>query len=211
MIFFIMALQPDLGLGHFSRFLILYTVGKTPWTGDQSVTRPLPTHRTIQTQNKLTQTSMSWLGFEPTTPVFERAKTVHASGRSATMIGMIGWLLTIKLEKIVDGCSSDLIWGRIPRWVWWNWGRLWTACRDSRVPSGDFNLEPPQYEGGILITRPERSAKFHQNLLNSIFVKWVMNWQGDMWLLGTRIFYTPVAMNVLKCENFTARRDTVAV
>jgi hypothetical protein len=25
-------------------FLILYTVGTTPWTGDQPVARPLPTH-----------------------------------------------------------------------------------------------------------------------------------------------------------------------
>jgi hypothetical protein len=40
-----------LDLGRFSSFLILYTVGRTPWTGDQHVTRPLPTHRTTQTQN----------------------------------------------------------------------------------------------------------------------------------------------------------------
>jgi hypothetical protein len=33
----------DLGL--FFSFLILYTVGRTPWTGDQTVARPLPTHR----------------------------------------------------------------------------------------------------------------------------------------------------------------------
>jgi hypothetical protein len=26
-------------------FLILYTFGRTPWTGDQPITRPLPTHR----------------------------------------------------------------------------------------------------------------------------------------------------------------------
>jgi hypothetical protein len=57
-------------LGHFFSCLILYTVGRTPWTGDQPVTRPLPTHRTIQTQNKSTQTSMPRLGFEPTIPAF---------------------------------------------------------------------------------------------------------------------------------------------
>jgi hypothetical protein len=45
-------------LAAFFSFLILYTVGTTPWTGDQPVTRPLPTHRTTQTQNKRTQTSM---------------------------------------------------------------------------------------------------------------------------------------------------------
>jgi hypothetical protein len=37
-----------------SQFLDLYTVGRTPWTGDQAVWRPLPTHRTTQTQNKHT-------------------------------------------------------------------------------------------------------------------------------------------------------------
>jgi hypothetical protein len=43
-----------LGLGRFFSILILYTVGRTPWTGDQPVARPLPTYRTTQTQNKRT-------------------------------------------------------------------------------------------------------------------------------------------------------------
>jgi hypothetical protein len=33
---------------------VFYTDGRTPWTGDQPVVRPLPTHRTTQTQNKRT-------------------------------------------------------------------------------------------------------------------------------------------------------------
>jgi hypothetical protein len=37
---------PLLSLGRFFSFLILYTVATTPWTGDQPVARPLPTHRT---------------------------------------------------------------------------------------------------------------------------------------------------------------------
>jgi hypothetical protein len=45
-------LYNPLDLGLFSSFLILYTVGRTPWTGDQLVARPLPTRRTTQTQNK---------------------------------------------------------------------------------------------------------------------------------------------------------------
>jgi hypothetical protein len=60
-------------------FLNLYTVGKAASTGDQPVARPLTTHRTTQTQNKRTQTSMSPVGFKPTIPVFKRAKAVHAS------------------------------------------------------------------------------------------------------------------------------------
>jgi hypothetical protein len=47
--------SPLLGLGRVFSFLILYTEVRTPCTGDQPVARPLPTHRTTQTQNKRTQ------------------------------------------------------------------------------------------------------------------------------------------------------------
>jgi hypothetical protein len=30
---------------------------------------------------------MSWVGFEPTIPAFEQAKTFHALGRTGTVIG----------------------------------------------------------------------------------------------------------------------------
>jgi hypothetical protein len=46
-----MALHPC-GPWPLFQFLNLYTVGRTPWTGDQPVARPLPTHRSTQTQNK---------------------------------------------------------------------------------------------------------------------------------------------------------------
>jgi hypothetical protein len=57
-IYLSIALQSLVGPWPFFSFLILYTIGRTPWTGDQSITRPLPTHRTTQTQNKRTQTLM---------------------------------------------------------------------------------------------------------------------------------------------------------
>jgi hypothetical protein len=44
------------------------------------------THRTAQTQNKRTQTSMPQVGFEPTIPAFELDKTVSALVRAATVI-----------------------------------------------------------------------------------------------------------------------------
>jgi hypothetical protein len=66
---------------------LFYTVGRTPWTGDQTVARPLPTHRTTHTQNVRTQTSLLWVGIEPTIPAFELAKTVHALDSAATLIG----------------------------------------------------------------------------------------------------------------------------
>jgi hypothetical protein len=36
-------------LGRFYQFLNLYRVVRTPWTGDQPIARPLPTHRKTQT------------------------------------------------------------------------------------------------------------------------------------------------------------------
>jgi hypothetical protein len=61
------------------QFLNPKTVGRTPWTGDQPVAKPLPT----QTQTEINALS----GLEPTIPVFEREETFHALGRTANMIG----------------------------------------------------------------------------------------------------------------------------
>jgi hypothetical protein len=65
--------SPLLDLGRFSSFLIFYIVGRAPWTGDQPVARPLPSHRKTQTQNKRKQTSMPQVGFESRITVFELA------------------------------------------------------------------------------------------------------------------------------------------
>jgi hypothetical protein len=66
------ALQPFCwASAYFSAFLILCTVGRTPWTGDQPVASPLPT------QNKRTRTSMPPVGLEPTISVLERARILH--------------------------------------------------------------------------------------------------------------------------------------
>jgi hypothetical protein len=79
------ALRPF--VGPWPRFVIfLYRVCRTPWKSDQSVARPPPTHRTTHTRNKRTQTSMPCVRFEPTIPAFERAKTVHALDRAASVI-----------------------------------------------------------------------------------------------------------------------------
>jgi hypothetical protein len=57
--------------------------------GDQPVARPIHAHRTTQTQDKRTQTSMPRVGFEHTIPAFERAKRVHDIDRAATVIGLL--------------------------------------------------------------------------------------------------------------------------
>jgi hypothetical protein len=45
-----------LGLGHFLSFWILYTVSKTPYTGDQPVARPLVTQDNTNTAYTHTDT-----------------------------------------------------------------------------------------------------------------------------------------------------------
>jgi hypothetical protein len=85
-----MALQPSVGpwpLFFFFSFVILYTVGRTPRTGDQPVARPLYAHRTTQTQNKRTQIRIFGVGLESMTPEFKRLKTVYILDRVVTVIG----------------------------------------------------------------------------------------------------------------------------
>jgi DNA-binding transcriptional regulator of glucitol operon len=82
-----MALQPFVGPWPHFQFLNLYAVSRTPWTGDRTVARLLPAHGTTQIQNKRTQTSIPRMGFESTTPVLEREKTVHVLDRTANVIG----------------------------------------------------------------------------------------------------------------------------
>jgi hypothetical protein len=72
--------------------------------GDQPIARPLPTQRTTQTQNKRTQTFIPRVGFEPTIPVFERAKTVHALNLAATVIG---GLLNRMPKKVINTQSKS--------------------------------------------------------------------------------------------------------
>jgi hypothetical protein len=86
-------------------FLNLYTVDRTPWTGDQPVARPLRMHRTTQTQNKRTQMSMPRVGFEPTVLVLEWAKTVHSFGRAATVIGLL--YILQKLNALTNAAYSS--------------------------------------------------------------------------------------------------------
>jgi hypothetical protein len=76
-----MALQPFVDLSRFFSFLFLYTVGRllgrwiSPSQGRYLLTEQHK-HRTNA------HTSMPRVGFEPTIPVFERAKTVHALDRA---------------------------------------------------------------------------------------------------------------------------------
>jgi hypothetical protein len=73
---------------------------------DQPIARPLPTHRTTQTNNKRTQTSMPCEEMEPTIPAFERVKEVHALDRVATVIGE-NLPHTVKLLKLTKKMEEN--------------------------------------------------------------------------------------------------------
>jgi hypothetical protein len=90
--------SPLLDLDRFFSFFIFYIVRRTPSTGDQPVARPLPALRTAQTQNKNTHTTTPQVWFEPTTPMFERTKTVHVLDLTAAVIGHI-WEMLVPYSK----------------------------------------------------------------------------------------------------------------
>jgi hypothetical protein len=48
--------------------------GRTPWTGDRPIARPIPTQES--TTEKRGHTSEPQAGFEPTITVFERSETI---------------------------------------------------------------------------------------------------------------------------------------
>jgi hypothetical protein len=60
--------------------------GRTPWTRNQPC-RKAATYTGQHKHNKSRQTSMPLVGFEPMTPMLERAKTSRALDRVATGIG----------------------------------------------------------------------------------------------------------------------------
>jgi hypothetical protein len=68
----------DLGRLTYRRFLELFkTYGRTPWTSDQPVARPLPT----QDNKRRGQTSMPWAGFVPTIPATNRPRPTPQTAR----------------------------------------------------------------------------------------------------------------------------------
>jgi hypothetical protein len=80
--FLIWLYSPLLGLGRLFSFFIFYTVGRT-----LGRVISLTQGRSLHTGQHI-QTSIPQLGFEPTIPVFERAKTVHALDGAAIVIGL---------------------------------------------------------------------------------------------------------------------------
>jgi hypothetical protein len=82
-----MVLQPPWTLASAFQFHDHFTDGRTPWTSDQPVARPLSKHRSTQTQNKQIHilNIHALCEIRTTIPVSELAKTVNALDRSATV------------------------------------------------------------------------------------------------------------------------------
>jgi hypothetical protein len=78
--------SPLLGPGRFFSFIIPYTVGLLGQGISLSQGHYVYTEHHEHRTN--TQTSMPQVGFEPTTPLFKQAKTVHSLDRAATEIGL---------------------------------------------------------------------------------------------------------------------------
>jgi hypothetical protein len=88
---------PLSSIGLISQFLNhLQTVGLSGRVISSSA-RPLPKHRTHKHRiNAYTQqTSMPYVGFEPTVPASERAKTVHVLDRYATVTSRVWYTWSI--------------------------------------------------------------------------------------------------------------------
>jgi hypothetical protein len=77
-----------LGLDLSFSLLILYTVDRTPWTGDQPVARPLPTHRTTHRINAHKHPCFQW-----------DLKQVHDLDRAAAVIGIINVLAILEVGR----------------------------------------------------------------------------------------------------------------
>jgi hypothetical protein len=117
LIFFSLTLQPSWALAAIQS-PDLFTIGRTPWTCDQPVARPLPKHRTAQTQNKhiyyiLNIHAQGGIGTR--NHGLRAIETVHASDRSPTATGcsvpfsLISPYTRILLNILLSKIRSTLI------------------------------------------------------------------------------------------------------
>jgi hypothetical protein len=117
-----MPLQPFVGPWPLYQFLkSFYTVGETPWPGDEPVVRPLSAHRTAQAQNKRTQTSMSWVWFEPKISVFEP--------QTAQLL----WSACRYICRNKDDVSVSIWYSRRNYWLYIWFSSLWESGRRIEV------------------------------------------------------------------------------
>jgi hypothetical protein len=108
------ALQAFVGPWPLFQFLDLFTKSVGLLERGISPSQGRYLHTWQHKQNKRTQTSMPQRGFEPTIPVFERVKTVHALDRAATVIGFFCLPVWKKYFFFCIEMSRLLWWGVLP-------------------------------------------------------------------------------------------------
>jgi hypothetical protein len=118
--FFLWRYSPDLALGlppwnspfHFGLLDLRHSVGLLGRVISSSQGLPVHKHRKTHTYTHKHQTSMPWVGLEPTIPASERAKTVHVLDRSATVTGQFIYYILKMLSQchlpleVIDRVSS---------------------------------------------------------------------------------------------------------
>jgi hypothetical protein len=139
-------------LGRFFSFLI-YTQSVGLLGRGISPSQGRYLHRTTQTQNKRTQTSMPRVGFELTIPVFEQEKTVHDLDRAATVIGLSKLYPIHKLED----CTSLLIIVPPPKWKVYTYPTPCYTC--SRTDEWSVRDSVILLECNLLPSERERKIK----------------------------------------------------
>jgi hypothetical protein len=106
-----MALQPFVGPWPLLQFRnLLYTVGRTPWTEDQPATRPLPTHRTTQTQNKRRHSYLEWDSNQRSQCSSGRRRFMPYTARPL-------WSAIYVYKKGL--CNQQVLTNHIRRWQYW--------------------------------------------------------------------------------------------
>jgi hypothetical protein len=117
-------LYSPLDLGRFFRFLILYTVGRTPWTGDQPVAGPLRTHRINTHIHALSGIRTH----DPSVRVGEDGSCLRPGGH-----------------------CNRLIRDTVPIFVKRDWGKPWKNLGWS-ASQPNFELGTPEYKSEVNVT-----------------------------------------------------------
>jgi hypothetical protein len=90
-----------LDLGRVFSFLILYRVGRTPWTGDRPVARLLPTHRINAHRHP-------WLEWDsnPQSQHSSERRQIMAFDRAATVIGNYPYIQKYNFTVVLYWCKT---------------------------------------------------------------------------------------------------------
>jgi hypothetical protein len=86
---------------------LFYTDGRTPWTSDHHLARPLPTHRTKQTQNKRTHWHPCLSGtraHDPSVRASEESSCLRPGGHSNRR-----WWDAVFASLVIFGISTEIM------------------------------------------------------------------------------------------------------